>query len=218
MKTALRLFVLLLAFGVPVTASASPSSDRVARAHFESGKRLAAKSKFIEAYREFEAGYKANPLPAFLFNMGEAARGMGDADKARAAYDQFLAAEPTGAVADTARQRLAELDRTHPVPDRSKPVAAPENPRTEPEPAPAPRAQPSPAAPTPAEAAARIEAKAATPSAVTATAPEKKPVWKKWPLWAAVGGAVATGIVIGVVVTRDSGGDVMCNAGCRDLR
>ncbi len=210
MMTILRLCLLLLAFGVPATAWASPKSDQTARAHFERGKRLAAKSKFADAYREFEAGYKANPLPAFLFNMGEAARHMGDAAKARSAYEQFLAVEQTGAVADTARQRLADLDRTNPVaPPEPEPMVAPP---------PAPEPAPQQAAPpTPAEAAARIEAHSTTTTSVTATAPEKKPLWKKWPLWAAVGGAVAAGIVIGVVVTRGPD-DVMCNAGCRDLR
>ncbi|MEJ7597297.1 MAG: hypothetical protein WKG01_05240 [Kofleriaceae bacterium] len=82
--------VLLLALALalmPLAVSAQPAgnTEEAARANFTRGKALAASRKFADAYREFEAGYRASPKPAFLFNMGEAARGMGDVVKARAA-------------------------------------------------------------------------------------------------------------------------------------
>jgi len=185
-----RLFLILLCFALAPAAWAQPADD-VARTHFERGKQLAASGKFADAYREFEAGYTATPRPAFLFNMGEAARGMGDVAKAREAYQKFLAAEPGGSVADTARQRLAELDRG---------------------------AQPAPAQklPTPSEAA---QQHASTTSAAAQPVPaprEGKPLWKKWPLWAAVGGAVVTGAVIAAVSLNKS--EPSCGEGCIDLR
>src|SRR5262245_40837443 len=99
-------FVLL---AVARAALAQPAVT--AKAHYEHGKALAAAGRLAEAYVEFEAGYAAEPRPAFLFNMGETARGMGNAAAARSAYERYLAAEPTGPLADTARRRLAELDR-----------------------------------------------------------------------------------------------------------
>src|SRR5262252_7783318 len=81
-----------------------------AKAHYEHGKALAAAGRLAEAYLEFEAGYAAEPRPAFLFNMGETARGMGNATAA-----------PTGPLADTARRRLAELGIAQPPPRSASP-------------------------------------------------------------------------------------------------
>ena len=201
-----RPHVLLLALALvvmPLVAAAQPTTaEETSRAHFTRGKSLAASRKFADAYREFEAGYRASPKPAFLFNMGEAARGMGDVVKARVAYERFLAAEPSGQVAETARKRLAELG----------PVVGPA-----PAPPPGPLAPWEPTVPTPTQAAVRIEA-APPPTVVvrSETHVEARPLWKKWPLWAAVGGVIAAGIVVGAVVTRD--GEPSCDAGCIDFR
>jgi tetratricopeptide (TPR) repeat protein len=195
----LRLSLLILACLAVTPAWADPSADDVARTHFERGKQLAAAGKYADAYVQFASGYMATPRPAFLFNMAEAARGMGDAQKAREAYERFLAAEPTGAVADTARRRLAELGATPPAP------ASP------------PAAQPKPL-PSPSEAAAHHASQPAP--AVTRSAesePDGRPLWKKWPLWAAVGGAVVATVVI-VSVAASGKSEPTCDAGCIDLR
>jgi tetratricopeptide (TPR) repeat protein len=193
----------ILALGAPIRADAQPNTD--AKSHYQNGKALAASGRYVEAYREFEAGYAKDPRPAFLFNMGEAARGMGDVAKARAAYEKFLVAEPTGDTAALARTRLKEL------PPALAPAPAPAAPA-------APTTVPAAAAgmiPAPHEAAVRFEAR------VTGALPEagahgaSQPIWKKWPFWAAVGGVVITGIVV-AVATRDGGAP--CSGGCIDLR
>jgi tetratricopeptide (TPR) repeat protein len=207
--TILRLLTLLLCLA-PAIAMAEPKPDEAARSHYENGKRLATAGKYAEAYSEFEAGYSATPRPAFLFNMAEAARGMGDVPKARAAYERFLAAEPSGAVADTARRRLAELPAS---PPRGAMTSAPSA-DTKSQPA---AIAPGPGAPTPAEAAKMHESLTATgPMPLPAQAPADRPLWKKWPFWAAVGGAIATTVVI-VAVSTSRGGP-SCGAGCIDLR
>lgn len=200
-------FVLVVSFLLvllgSVAAQPTPAADEEAKTRFNRGKSLIATGKFADAYREFEAGYQASPRAAFLFNMGEAARGMNDVPKARSAYERFLAAEPNGPLADTARKRLAEL-----------------GPRIGPE-APPPLAPWEPGVPTPTQTAVKVEAAAPPPATVTvrreSPEPTSRPMWKRWPLWAAVGGVVAASIVIGVVVSSDSG--VTCNAeDCIDLR
>jgi tetratricopeptide (TPR) repeat protein len=171
---------------------AAPAEDAAGRAHFQQGQALMARSDYAGAYREFDAGYKAHPRPAFLFNMGEAARAMRDPVAARAAYERFLAVEPSGALATSARQRLAELG-------------------------PAPQPAPPGRVPTPSEAAATIGAAPIRPVvARPEPAPESRPMWKKWPFWAAVGGVIATGVVVGMVATRDGGPS--CEASCLDVR
>lgn len=193
------LIVLLITASAAHAQPASPEVD--ARTHFDQGQRFTAAGNYAAAYREFEAGYRANPRPAFLFNMGEAARALGDSAKARAAYEQFLVVESTGDLADTARQRLIVLGAAPPIaeshPPAPPPVSAP------------------PTLPAPHEVAAKIEA---SPTRVVRTAQpnDERPVWKKWPLWAAIGGAVLTGIAIGVVVTREE--SPSCGAACIDFR
>ena len=43
---------------------------------------------------------------------------------------------------------------------------------------------------------------------------EERPLWKKWPFWAVVGGVVAGGVVV-FAVTRDHGVD--CGPGCSEI-
>ena len=192
-----RLSLLILACLAVTPAWADPSADEVARTHFERGKQLAAAGKYADAYVQFASGYMATPRPAFLFNMAEAARGMGDAQKAKEAYERFLAAEPTGAVADTARRRLAELGVT----------TAPASPPAQPKPL-----------PSPSEAAAQHASQPAPMATRGAESePEGRPLWKKWPLWAAVGGAVVATVVI-VSVAASGKSEPTCDAGCIDLR
>ena len=194
-------FVLLALVG-PAWSQPTPAAEEAAKAHFMKGKTLIADGKFVDAYREFDAGYQASPRPAFLFNMGEAARGMNDIVKARSAYERFLAVEPNGAVADTARKRLRVL-----------------GPRIGPE-APPPLAPWEPGVPTPTQAAVRVEAAVVAPSVVVRREPPQpgsRPLWKRWPVWAAVGGVVVASIVVAVAVSGDDGPS--CDAAdCIDLR
>lgn len=210
MTTIIRLLLIILAFSAPAYAQ---TPEQAAKTHFEQGRAFTAAGKLADAYKEFEAGYAILPRPAFLFNMGEAARAMGDWQKARAAYDKFLTVEATGQVADTARQRIADIDKEHPPAPATPPVA----------PAPVAPAAPAPVEPaklpTPQQAADAHAGRAV--DSTNAPIPQQndgaKPIWKKWPFWAAVGGVVVTGIIIGAVVASgDDGPD--CNAGCIDLR
>ena len=194
-------FVLVVLLALAGPAFGQTPAEEAAKAHFTRGKSLIAAAKFADAYREFEAGYRASPRPAFLFNMGEAARGMNDLPKARSAYERFLLVERSGPLADTARKRLGEL-----------------GPRIGPEPPP-PLAPWEDSVPTPTQTAATLEARTVAPSVVVRRDEQPlqpRPLWKRWPLWAAVGGVVAASIVIGVAVSGDNGPG--CDADCIDLR
>src|SRR5690606_11821719 len=116
-----------------------------------------------EAYDEFARGYAASGRPAFLFNMAEAARAMGEVEKARADYERYLREDPDGQYAALAARRLAELPAPPPPPP-PPPV----------ERKPVPRAEPTVIIPPPAQAARAREAKA-TPAALTATEREQQP-------------------------------------------
>jgi hypothetical protein len=178
-------------------AETSVTADQQARAHFQRGQELANLGKYPQAYLEFEAGYRQSHRPLFLFNLGEAARAFGDSGRARAAYERYLEEDPEGPMVASARSRLSEL---------------PPGPATDLGLSPLPSAPvPPSAAPAPAVALVLPAQRLAAPPP-----PRSRPLWKKWPVWAAVGGVVVGGVAF-FALTRDRSA---CGGGCTviDLR
>lgn len=202
----------------PPDAKAAAAADASGRAHFQRGQRLSASGDYAAAYREFAAGYTVTSRPLFLFNMAEAARAAGDSAKARTSYLEFLRVDPTSALAATARERLAELDRaegTAPGPDPAGPSATPPAVTT------VPRGTRPEALPLLPPSATLPQPPAASPGAplpldrlaTGARDADGAPLWKKWPFWAVVGGAVVGGAIV-FAVTRNGS---VCGAGCTEL-
>ena len=181
----------------PAPDGAQGDADQQARAHFQRGQELANQGKYPQAYLEFEAGYRQSHRPLFLFNLGEAARAFGDPGRARSAYQRYLEEDPSGPMVASARARLTELG-PGPATDlglaRKKDGAAPDKPTS----APAPVLLPP-------------------EKFVTAAPAPSRPMWKKWPFWAVVGGVVVGGSVAAYALTRDTSA---CGDGCTlvDLR
>ncbi|MBK7078012.1 MAG: hypothetical protein IPH44_37680 [Myxococcales bacterium] len=174
----LLLLIAVASLAAPVAAQPA-APDTAARRAFERGKALAAASKFDDAYTAFAEAYRVQPLPAFLFNMGEVARRGGQTEAARVAYQRYLEAEPTGAMADTARARLAALGPPAPKPPAVTPAPSPAVP---PVPRPVLRPEPDPAS--------RL-------TVMTMPPPRKRA--SRWPVWAAIGGGVVlAGVATGL--------------------
>jgi hypothetical protein len=177
-----------------------------AKAHFEKGHRLSDERRYLEAEKEFAAGYQLTKKPLFLFNMGECARMGGNATDARKNYEQYLAEDPHGKLAETARQRLAQLPAERRETPQTAPVAAP---------APPPPTK-TVAVSEPAPPAAESRADLVSSSTQE---PEKKPLWKRPGLWIGVGAAVVVIAVAGGVggwaASRGADG---CSGSCVDLR
>ena len=213
------LVLLSLAIAAPAAAqpdrspptAATSAADR-AKQHFENARTHAQAKRYAAAYDEFAAGYALAPRPLFLFNMGEMARALGQRDPAREHYERYLPAEPDGAFAATASQRLAELS--------PQPAPAPA-------PVPAPAAAPAPApAPVAAVQPARVPAPStitSLPRATTTTSTNysldgtgsQRPLTQRPAFWGGVGAAVLAGTVVLYAATRD--GD-SCTGNCIDLR
>jgi len=185
------------ASGDPSDKKATAAAEASGRAHFQRGQKLSARGDYEAAYREFAAGYALTERPLFLFNMAEAARAAGDPARARDNYQAFLRADPSSAVAATARDRLAELDRT-------SPVAPPAITTPPPSRDPIPLLPPSATQPSPVET---------RPVAVDAP-PASRPIYKKWPFWAVVAGGVIAGGAIVSATTRET---PACGGGCTQL-
>lgn len=170
-----------------------------AKRHYDRGTSLFALDRYDEAIKEFEAGYLDAPLPAFLYNIGQAHKKAGRPERARSYFERYLEMAPEAADRPQVERLIAEIDAAArsgvPVPAPSPPAAPP---TAATPPAATPPAVPPPAAAPPAAApaadAAADKAPAATPS-------------RAW-LWGVLGGAgalVVAGVIVGVVLA--SGGD-----------
>lgn len=165
----------------PAAAQEAAPEDAPTRAAHERGLALVLDGRYREALAEFSAGYDVSRRPLFLFNMAECARKLGELARARELYEQYLREDPSGRLADTAKQRLGELPPPAPTlaPARAVELAAPE------------RVAPTTLVVTRHESAA-----------------PQRPFWRKWPFWAGVGAAVAVGTAaVFVLHTTDDCGN-----------
>ena len=92
-------------------AYADPASDEQAHAHFRQGRAYVEAKVYDKAIEEFQAAYKLAPLPDLIFNIAQAYRLEGDADRSLAAYKQYLSAQSQGEEADESRAHVAELTK-----------------------------------------------------------------------------------------------------------
>ena len=119
-----------------------------ARKHFEMGKRYVQVDEYRKAIEEFKAGHILEPDPAFLYNIAECYRRLGENDDALKFYRRFLSLSPAGnpqrALAAT---RVAELEKAGAngaPPTVERPVAVAPAPAPSPAPVPLPAAVPQP--------------------------------------------------------------------------
>ena len=83
--------------GGPASGAATPSAEDEAagKRHYKRGDELFKQGRFLEAAHEFEAGFAVAPRPLFLLNIGHSYRKGQELRRARAAYEDFLKADPT---------------------------------------------------------------------------------------------------------------------------
>lgn len=121
----------------PERAVADVEDDReLARAkklHRE-GEKLFALGKFSGALAKYEQAFEARPIPAFLFNIGQCHRNLGDYDSAIFSFRKYLKLSPDAPNRDAvleyidelerekARDTSADLDLVRPDPDPEVPV------------------------------------------------------------------------------------------------
>ena len=179
----------------------SAQDEALGRQHFEKGQELYNKSRYLEAAREFEAGYRALPRSAFLLNIGHSYRRAYELRKARSAYETMLRVDPTS----PHRALVEDLIRT--IDDALVAQEAPPPPPPRPglPPAAATAAPPVPAAPPRADNAALAPPPAAL-SDDAAPGEESGSVFTSPWFWGVVGAVVVTAGVGGVLLLRRSQG------------
>jgi tetratricopeptide (TPR) repeat protein len=159
---------------------AHADDKEAARQAFGEGKRLYDIADYASALEAFKKAYLHYEEPSFLFNIAQCYRQLDNKTEAIRFYRSYLRNGPDGDSAGEARRLIAALEAAH---DKDKP---------------------SPAAGT-----APPSSPVALDSAVlTATAPPpavKRPLYKRWWLWTAVGVAaagIATGVAVGVTANH----------------
>jgi tetratricopeptide (TPR) repeat protein len=105
MRTALLSIVCLCV--VPRLALADAAN---ARAHFDKGRTFFEVDEYRKAIAEFKAAHIEKPDPAFLYNIGESYRRLGEVPEALQFYRRFLATTPPDdKTRPVVEQRIADL-------------------------------------------------------------------------------------------------------------
>jgi len=188
-------------------------------------------NEFSEALQDFKEAYRLHPDAAFLFNIAQCERQLGDFDEAIKFYRSYLRNKPDASNAKEVQKKIDELKGLSEAKRKSKegapqsvipptsrfdesvhapaptpaPVAPLAPPPVAPAPAPAPAPMPAPVLTAPPEAAA--SATPPTTPGVDLTAKpsgESEPIYKQWWFWAGAGALAVATVVIVVVATSGS--------------
>ena len=171
--------------GQPPTPSAA---DEIAgRRHFEKGQELYSKSRFLEAAKEFEAGYRALPRSAFLLNVGHSYRRAYELRKAKAAYETMLRVDPTSPHRPLVEDLIRTIDDALIAQTDTPPATTP--------------TAPGPLTAAPAPVAPRPSLDLTPPPSLTETGPpaESDSIFTSPWFWGVVG-VVAVASTVGVVL------------------
>jgi tetratricopeptide (TPR) repeat protein len=193
-RAGVALLVVSVIVGAPVRAFGDAAQ---ARAHFERGRTFFQVDEYRKAIDEFKAAHVERPDPAFLYNIAECYRHLGETKDALTYYRRFLtAAAPGDRTRPVVEKRIAEL--------QAQPLKA----APEPKPAPATSvavvgapasdasvaAAPPPHAIAPAPEGATLIGKPGSEAAPGDTG-EAKPFYRRGWFFAALGVVVVGGVV-----------------------
>ncbi|HEY0714479.1 MAG TPA: tetratricopeptide repeat protein, partial [Polyangia bacterium] len=170
--------------------SATPSAENeaVGRRHYKRGDELFKAGRFLEAAKEFEAGFAAAPRPLFLLNIGHSYRKGQELRRARQAYEEYLKADPSTPFRADVEDLIKGIDDA--LSASSLPGVPPPAPAS---PVAPPPTLPSAATPSPIDLPRPVlidVEPAPSPPAESGTRPLLKNPW----FWGAVGVVVAAGV------------------------
>jgi len=188
---------------------ADPKAEAVAREHVRKGAEAFQAGRYDEALVEFEAGYTAVPRPAFVLNMGHAARKAGYAARARECYERYLELEPGSPQRAEVEKAIADLGAGHGGTPAAKPPNRPAAAAT------GGGLQHPPVVPavagTDSEIPADLKLAAREPIRKDKEADEGPAFYQQWWFWGTVAGVIAAGAVAFFLLR--SGGDDYTTSG-----
>jgi hypothetical protein len=229
-----RHFVLpgILIFVWTSFASLSPVSAQddvdAARRHYSKATRLYEVGEYHQALDEFKAAHVAKPDPAFLYNIAQCHRQLGDSEQAVTLYKRYLVASPNAANRAEVERRVAEIESDLAT-RRSKgaaatqippaPEQAPMSPGTPSAPANSPPAYSPPATPTPPTSMIGSPAVVAQPVAI-ATVAQPQPAGSsfRYLRWVGIGvtAALAGGAIVAGLSASSKFDDLKKTCGATD--
>lgn len=109
------LFALVVIVGghaITIATAMAKDDAPTAKAHFSRGIRFYEVGDYQQALEEFKAAHLAKPDPAFLYNVAQCLRQLGQPDRALVMYKRYLAASPHGENRSDAVKRIAEIEET----------------------------------------------------------------------------------------------------------
>jgi tetratricopeptide (TPR) repeat protein len=201
--------VLLLVLASATTPCLALEDDpAAAKSHFSMGTRLYEVGEYRQALDEFKAAHLAKPDPAFLYNIAQCHRQLGDLDLAATMYRRYLVASPNAKNRPEVEKRIAEIEAD---------AAAKQKSGSEPARGPAPE----PVSPPPAEPPPLPAVQAASPAAshLVQVPAEPKPARSIFNLrvlrWVGVGatGALVVGAITTGVLARSKYNDLKGDCG-----
>jgi hypothetical protein len=204
---------------------AEDRAERTARAYFKQAERAFNLGKFKEAERGYAAAFEAQPLPAFVFNLAQCHRNLGNPERALFFYRRYLSLDPNSPnrvlVLDLIAEQERRLAERAAVAERTAAAerAAAQESRVESRPESSKAAvEPPPPELATADAAGQEsgETKTAIPDlrprvpagetpVTTAAAPPvapPSPLYRRWWVWAA-GGALVAGVAAALLIERE---------------
>jgi hypothetical protein len=191
-------------------------SRQQARALFDSGMTHYNLREYNQALDDFTSGYRIRHDSAFLFNIAQCHRQLGDADAAAGFYRAYRREAPSGANRDELDRLIAEMERAAierrarqpPIGTRSPTGAGDETtgdhaatPQpTTPQPTTPQPTTPQPTTPQPTTPPPSASAPPSSPSSIVVSArvPERAARHRRWWPWTTAAGAVVVGVALGV--------------------
>jgi tetratricopeptide (TPR) repeat protein len=176
--------LLLAVLVVLPSAALAVENPKAARAHYESGMKHYNLGHYRQARKDFEDAYLAKPDAAFLFNIGQCHRMLGEPEEAASSYRAYLRANSEAPNRSDVEKLIEESTREVERRTAEKAKSMP------PQEVSAPAAEPPPpvAGLRPVETTHRADGGTGGP------------VYRKWWLWTAVGGAAVAAVVVTLVI------------------
>jgi hypothetical protein len=199
--------ILALAGLVLAGAGSAHADEGEGRRHWKAGQDLYQQKRFLEAAREFEAGYAVAPRPLFLLNIGHAYRRANELTKAKSAYEALLRLQPDLPQRSEVEGYIKSINDALQASDNGSgdPFTRPPSPVSPPptrpvEIVPSPPLRPLPpavSAPEPPVVPPYVEAREPAPE------PSVSVFRRPW-FWVVTGAVIAGGVAVAVIASRPS--------------
>jgi tetratricopeptide (TPR) repeat protein len=170
--------IVLLSLLLPRALFADESAAEAKRLYLSGSKHFDL-GEYQQALEDFKSAYRVRDDAVFLYNIAQCQRLLGQSEDAVRSYKAYLRRSPNAPNREEVLAKISALEQAMSARDRAKTIP------------------PVPPLPPP---TGTNEQPTNAQLTATAAQPEHVPVYKKWWLWTAVGGAVAIGLGVGLGV------------------